>query len=127
MTVLPARVNVLAPPVPTTVTWLFVEPETPWTRTCFGIAAPALLGSTTDTLFAWPAGKSTVMASVDLNVALLRIALADVVVNLDLAAGERHGHVAAQARIHGNLDGRQPEDDRNIHRTDRGRVALRSR
>ena len=76
VTVLPARVNVLAPPVPTTVTWLFVEPVSPWTSTSCGSGALALVGSTTDTLFAWPAGQSTVTVSVDLKVALLRTALA---------------------------------------------------
>ena len=75
VTVPPASVKALAPPEPTTVTWLLVEPDSPWTRISLGIAALGLPGRSIATLFAWPAGNSIVTASAGLKVALLRTAL----------------------------------------------------
>ena len=88
MTVPPARVNVLAPPVPSTVTWLFVAPVAPWTNTSFGIAALALAGEQDRHAVRLAGGQIDRDGVGRLERGLAEDRLGDVVVNLDLAAGE---------------------------------------
>ena len=124
VSVFPESVNVSAPALPLTMTWLLVDPEVPLTKTSWGMAAP-LAGKPTNDRIRLPGRQVDLHRVGRLERLVAKHRLADVVVDLDVAAGEGHRDAAAAAvRVDRHLRGRQAGDDGDVYRADGDRPPL---